>query len=58
MPSRTDVLILELGEQRTQLIAYLLSKIKAADWHASADACMDLREIDAKLSILNGEMHV
>lgn len=42
----------ELHEQKTQLIAYLLSKVKAGDWHACADAAMDIREIEAKLSVL------
>lgn len=39
----------ELSEQREQLIKYISSKIKAEDWHAVADAAMDLREIDAVL---------
>jgi len=41
-----------LLEQKTDLIRYLGSKIKAADWHAVADAAMDLREIEAKLDVL------
>lgn len=41
-----------LTEQKVQLIAYLLSKIKADDWHAVQDAASDIREIDAKLEIL------
>ena len=41
-----------LAEQRQQLLAYLGSKMKAGDWHAVADAAMDLREIDAKLALL------
>lgn len=45
--------IAELQEQRTTLVAYLFSKWKAADWHGCADAAMDLREIDAKLEVLN-----
>lgn len=39
----------ELLEQKAQLIAYARSKLNAGDWHALADAAMDLREIDAKL---------
>lgn len=52
------MLILELGEQRVQLIAYLLSKVKSQDFHAVQEAASDIREIDAKLTILNGDMHV
>ena len=43
----------KLREQRQQLVAYLLSKVDAEDWHSCADAAMDLREIDAKLEVLN-----
>lgn len=42
----------KLTQQRASLMAYAQSKIEAEDWHAVADAAMDLREIDAKLSIL------
>ncbi len=42
----------ELEEQKAALIAYLKSKTAAGDWHACADACMDLREIDAKRELL------
>ena len=41
-----------LLEQKLDLVAYLASKIKAGDWHAVADAAMDLREIEAKLDVL------
>ena len=41
-----------LLEQKADLITYLGSKIKAGDWHAVADAAMDLREIEAKLDVL------
>ncbi len=43
----------ELMDQRATLIAYLLSKVHAGDFHAVADAACDIREIDAKLSVLN-----
>jgi hypothetical protein len=39
-------------EQRAGLIAYLRLKLEAEDWHAVADAAMDLREIDATLAVL------
>lgn len=42
----------DLIEQRGALIAYLLSKVKAADWHAVQDAASDIREINAKLDVL------
>src|ERR1700687_1404427 len=44
-----DALIAE----KQQLIAYLLVKVKAGDWHACADAAMDLREIEAQLKVIN-----
>ncbi len=42
----------ELLEQKTSLIAYLTSKIKAGDWHAVQDAASDIRELDAKIELL------
>ena len=45
-------LIRDLKEQRGQLIAYLLAKVKAQDFHAVQDAASDIREIDAKLEVL------
>ncbi len=39
----------ELREQKTQLIAYLLSKVKSCDWHAVMDVAVDIREIEARL---------
>ncbi len=33
---------------RETLIAYLTMKVAAEDWHAVADASMDLRELDAE----------
>ena len=42
----------DLLEQKTSLVAYLASKLKAGDWHAVQDAASDIREIDAKLSVL------
>ncbi len=43
----------ELGDQHVALLKYLTSKVTAQDWHAVADAAMDLREIDAKIDELN-----
>ncbi len=42
----------DLLEQKAQLIAYLLSKVKAGDYHAVQDAASDIRELDAKLELL------
>ena len=42
----------QLIARRTKLIEYMKMKIEEEDWHGCADACMDLREIDAKLSMI------
>jgi hypothetical protein len=42
----------ELHEQRAALEAYLLSKVRAKDWHAVQDAGSDIRELDARLDEL------
>jgi hypothetical protein len=41
-----------LEHARGMLIDYLYSKIAAEDFHAVQDAASDIREIDAKLSVL------
>jgi len=43
---------IELMDQREALQAYLLSKVRAGDWHAVQDAGSDIREIDARLDEL------
>lgn len=48
--------ILRLHEQRTQMKSYLDMKMRVEDWHGVADAAMDLREIDAKLAVLNAQV--
>lgn len=45
-------LIDDLQKQKSTLITYLLSKVEVGDWHGVADAAMDLREVEAKLSLL------
>ena len=40
-----------LSNQRKILIDYLLMKVVVEDFHAVADAAMDLRELDAKMYI-------
>ncbi len=44
-----------LKEQKEQLVSYLKSKIIAEDWHAVGDAACDIREINAKLMILESQ---
>ena len=47
--------ISELEEAKRVMVEYLKSKVKQEDWHGTADAAMDIREIDAKLSILRSQ---
>ena len=42
-----------LHEERAALIRYLHAKTVAEDSHAVADAAMDHREIDAKISVID-----
>lgn len=42
-----------LEQERFILISYLNAKMKSEDWHAVCDAANDLREIDARLEVLN-----
>jgi len=42
----------ELEEAKRIMVEYLKLKVKQEDWHGCADAAMDIREIDAKLSVL------
>ncbi len=42
----------ELIEQRRVLVEYLLSRVRASDFHAVQDAASDIREINAKLEVL------
>lgn len=42
-----------LHKRRLVVIADLMSKTEVEDWHGTADAAMDLREIDAMLEVLN-----
>lgn len=50
----TDInrVMVDLDEQKTALVAYLLAKVKAGDWHAVQDAGSDIREIVAQLDVL------
>lgn len=51
-PLGNDARIQPLVAQRAVLIAYLRSKLDADDMHAVQDAASDIRELDAKLSML------
>lgn len=44
----------QLLSKRQVLIQYLLMKVDDDDFHAVGDAAVDIREVDAKLSMLNG----
>jgi hypothetical protein len=41
----------QLVDEKHALITYLLAKVKSTDWHAVADAAMDLREIEAEIKV-------
>lgn len=41
----------KLEEARILLISYLRMKTDEMDWHAVADAAMDLREMEAELKV-------
>lgn len=45
-------LLASLYKEKKALLSYLNSKVLAEDWHAVADAAMDLREIEAQVKIL------
>lgn len=42
--------------ERDVLIAYMQMKISHGDWHAVADAAMDLRELEAKQKAVLGDV--
>lgn len=44
-----------LRKRKAIIVADLLSKAEAEDWHGVADAAMDLREIEAKLEVLEAK---
>lgn len=45
-----------LHVRRARMIDYLKLKIDEHDWHAVADAAMDLREIEAQLQMFSLNM--
>jgi hypothetical protein len=44
--------ILKLENNIKEMTSYLLMKVNVADWHAVADAAMDIREFQAKIDAL------
>jgi hypothetical protein len=46
--------IAKLLEEKVGMTEYLKLKMKQEDWHGVADAAMDIREIVAKLNVLEG----
>lgn len=45
----------DLLEQHDVYVRYLKMCLRNEDWHGVMDAAADLREIDAKLQVLEGE---
>lgn len=43
----------DLNAHKLIMVTYLKLKLEESDWHGIADAAMDIREIDAKLEIIN-----
>ena len=44
-----------LIKQKAVMIAYLTMKFEIGDWHGVQDAASDIREIVAKLDLLDGK---
>jgi len=51
--SKINKLLLSLCFQRTVLLRYLQAKVEANDMHAVSDAANDIREVDAKLDMID-----
>ncbi len=47
--------IAELRKAADAYIPYIYQKITERDFHAVSDACMDIREIEAKIDVLIGQ---
>lgn len=48
-----ESLLTKLDNHKQNLIAYLLMKVQAEDWHAVSDAANDIRDVEAeKLGII------
>ncbi len=44
---------MQLAEQKRIMIDYLQMKVNEQDWHAVADAAMDLRELEIQIKFTN-----
>jgi hypothetical protein len=44
----------QLIQRRAGLISYLKLKVEEEDWHGCQDAASDIREIEAKMEMING----
>jgi len=42
----------DLLAQKRGLVKYLILKVRTKDWHGVADAAMDIRDIEAKIELL------
>jgi len=42
----------DLESELAALVVYLGVKVTARDWHGVSDAAMDIREVEAKISVL------
>lgn len=52
MTEKFALLIKEADDQINELVSYIHLKVKAKDWHAVADAAMDIRELEARKDAL------
>ena len=41
----------QLEQRVKEMISYMKTKIELKDWHAVADASMDIRELEAKIQV-------
>lgn len=53
-PSVHAAAISALQAERSTLIVYMRQRMDREDWHGVMDASADIREIEAKLSVLVG----
>jgi hypothetical protein len=48
----------KLKKEKTGMTNYLLLKVEQEDWHGVSDAAMDIREIQAKIVVLEENVSV
>ena len=48
----------KLKKEKTGMTNYLLLKVEQEDWHGVSDAAMDIREIQAKIIVLEENVSV